>query len=205
MKRFICCAAIALASFSAISDELCDFYQPTCAEKKNSLDAGLAKINTRIEKKQVSVTAGINEASSLISGTYPNDPLMLALSSQLSNIAAQKIPESKKESLADGAFLIVSTAYQDRKELIQLAQSNTKPAKVSPSVAYQRAAMAMASEQQAYAEDNDPTEPLRRAVAVSALLKGIGKAFATSWGQSITPPSTICNGYGGTMYCYPPY
>jgi len=46
---------------------------------------------------------------------------------------------------------------------------------------------------------------LRRAVAISAGLSGIGKAAATSWGQSITPPSTICNAYGGTMYCYPPY
>ena len=46
---------------------------------------------------------------------------------------------------------------------------------------------------------------LRRAVAVSALASGVGKAAATSWGQSITPPSTICNGYGGTAYCYPPY
>lgn len=46
---------------------------------------------------------------------------------------------------------------------------------------------------------------LRRAVAISAGLSGVGKAAATSWGQSITPPSTICNAYGGTAYCYPPY
>ena len=58
------------------------------------------------------------------------------------------------------------------------------------------------SNMQAQADEEDR---LRRAVAVSAGLSGVGKAAATSWGQSITPPSTICNAYGGTAYCYPPY
>lgn len=51
----------------------------------------------------------------------------------------------------------------------------------------------------------DEEDRLRRAVAISAGLSKVGKAAATSWGQSITPPSTICNAYGGTAYCYPPY
>lgn len=205
MKRIILLAAAILICAPAVADDLCDFYQPTCSSKKNALDNGLADINKRIEKKQVSVTGGIREASALISKEYPNDPLMLALSSQLTNIADQKLAEDKKESLADGAFLIVSTAYQDRKELIQLAQSKPEKPKNSSMDAYVRTANAMASERAQYEVDSDPMEPMRRAVALSALFSGIGKAFATSWGQSITPPSTICNTYGGTMYCYPPY
>ncbi len=205
MKRFVVLVAALFISAVSMADDLCDFYQPTCQQKKERLDTRLSEINASVTGHKISATAGIREASAAIASAYPNDPLMTALSSQLTRIADQKLPDSHKESLADGAFLIVATAYQDRKELIQLSQSQIKKPKGSSMDAYVNTANAMAAERAQYEVDNDPMEPMRRAVAVSALLSGIGKAFATSWGQSITPPSTICNTYGGTMYCYPPY
>lgn len=198
---------LALAAPVVFADEsLCNYYQPMCASKKAAFDNDLKRINDSANNKKISVTAAIKESASLISKTYPEDPLMVATARQLNDIASLSVGQDQKEKLADGAFAITAQAYSDRRDLMLLAQSaDKKPPKNSSMDAYVRTANAMASERAQYEADNDPMEPMRRAVALSALFSGIGKAFATSWGQSITPPSTICNTYGGTMYCYPPY
>lgn len=175
----------ALFSAPAFSQEwTCDYYLPQCPDKVKQYDKDYGDIQSKVQSGKMTMSEAAKQAMALTERVYPKDKTLNDMSKQ--QYALIQFAKESNASMEDKLNLIrlnaelLDTLIKDRFQLAN-AISDTQ------------------NQQQA---SRQPGNSAANTAAVATMLSGIGRAFDTSYGQSITPPPQICNYYGGTRYCF---
>lgn len=183
-----------LGASAYASDSVCDYYVPACKEKfKRYNDATTAITQSVVDKKITTAEAG-RKVGQLAQSMYPNDPLLLSIAAQQQAMAeilsGSKLTAQQQKTIEDAAAKTFTRALAERFALFdamaEISQSQQQAAISSQQIAQARAEQA---------------QDARSTIATAMFLNGVGRAFSTSWGQSILPTPQICTYYGGTSYC----
>lgn len=174
----------AVLSFSVMAQEwTCDYYLPQCQSKASKYDAEYAEIQDKYKAKKISIVELAKQAMELTAKMYPKDKTLNGMSKQQYTLINFVMESSADQQYKTQLISLNGELMDDLiKDRFQMANALS-----DMDGQIQR-------QQQAQQGGNN-------AVATATLLNGIGRAFNSSFGQSITPPMQICSYYGNTRYC----
>lgn len=192
---FVCLASL---SASVLADSICDYYTSACKEKLVRYDNATKQIDEEVKAKKITEVEAARRVVALAKDMYPEDALMASITAQQAALAEafsrSKMSEKDKSALELTTSETFIRALAMRTALFNVANQQEQALNQYANQAQQA--------QQAYNVQESQDQSARNTIATSYLLNGIGRAFSSSFGQSILPPPQICNYYGGTRYCY---
>lgn len=191
--RLLFLAIVTLAGASAYAaDSVCDYYVPACKDKYTRYNTETAIITQEAAAKKITTPEAGKRVAQIARSMYPNDPLLISITEQQQAMAEilGKLPVQQQKTLEDAAAKTFARALKERFVLFDTMaeMSGQQQANQQAAAQYQQSSDAQANN-------------ARSTIATAMFLNGVGRAFATSWGQSILPTPQICTYYGGTSYC----
>lgn len=193
--RLFFLAIVTLAGASAYaSDYGCEYYAPTCKAKFTRYNTETAAITQAAADKKITMVEAGKRVAQLAQSMYPDDYLILSIAAQQQAMAeifsTSKLTADQQKRIEDASAKTFNRAIAERFALIGAMEENART--------YQQAINSSQQYAQARVEQDNSA---RSTIATAMFLNGVGRAFSSSFGQSILPTPQICTYYGGTSYC----
>lgn len=162
----------------------CDYYLPQCPDKVSQYNKEYSSYLSEARSGKIPMLEFAKQAIALSERMYPKDKT-------LNDMAKQQyaLIQFTKDSNA---------SYEEKLNLVSL-NADLLDTVIKDRFQMANAISEMQNQQQA---SRQPGNSAANTAAVATMLNGIGRAFNTSYGQSLLPPPQICNYYGGTRYCF---
>lgn len=150
------------------------------------------RILKQYEQGKINRTTSFRETLAATKTYRPNDRLTQAFFQSLLEYSEQQ----DKKLITQKKFeeLLTARAERYREASIEMVEARKQAQRQSDQDNARRRQDQIDAYNAAMAEQQNTA-------ATAQMLQGIGRAFNSSFGQSITPPMQICSYYGNTRYC----
>lgn len=184
-----------LSSLALAQTETCAYYTRQCPSKFASYNDATRDIDSQVKRKEITELKGAQKVSDLAHSMFPQDALLISIVMQQATmarvLALSNLSQAQKDELDKSAGATYSAALIERFAFLDAAkEAGEQMVRVQNQAAPQ---------QVIYSGGGGAVND---ALPTAMFLNKVGNAFATSFGQSLTPPPRICMYGKGTSMCY---